>query len=361
MSRAQSPISMLGALVALVALGVLGYFCVYRHAPQIQALVDDASRSAVMALGADTVDVATSGRDVTLTGTVTSPAARADIVTAVEQAHGVRTVSDQLVVAEAAPPIEPEPATEPYLTRVELTADQIVVAGNVPDTAARDALLAGVAAQFPDRALVDETRIQPTDAAPWGTRMTAALVALNRLTSGRAELRDASLTVRGEAPSDALRDSITAELAELAATEVNTDIAVVVPDVAAQTEAVASCQQQFDDALAGNNVQFATSSAEIDAASDALLSTLATIASACPLARIEIAGHTDSTGDPAYNEYLSGERAAAVRTNLIARGIAAERLSAAGYGAARPIATNATAAGREQNRRIELSVSLLDE
>ncbi|AFL72551.1 OmpA family protein [Thiocystis violascens] len=69
-------------------------------------------------------------------------------------------------------------------------------------------------------------------------------------------------------------------------------------------------------------------------------------------ARIE--GHTDSLGGPELNRALSQQRAEAVKQSLVARGIDPERLTAEGIGAAKPIATNATSAGRSQNRRVEI-------
>jgi len=71
---------------------------------------------------------------------------------------------------------------------------------------------------------------------------------------------------------------------------------------------------------------------------------------------VEVAGHTDSDGDPAINASLSENRALAVRDYLISRGVAPSRITARGYGAAEPIGDNATAAGRAANRRVELRV-----
>jgi OOP family OmpA-OmpF porin len=73
-----------------------------------------------------------------------------------------------------------------------------------------------------------------------------------------------------------------------------------------------------------------------------------------PDVKVEIQGHTDSRGSLALNERLSQQRAEAVRDYLIGQGIAAERLTARGYGPHNPIASNETADGRAQNRRVEL-------
>jgi len=69
---------------------------------------------------------------------------------------------------------------------------------------------------------------------------------------------------------------------------------------------------------------------------------------------IEVAGHTDSMGSDAYNMRLSRQRAEAVRNFLISRGVAADRLTAKGYGESQPVADNATEEGRFKNRRVEL-------
>jgi len=69
---------------------------------------------------------------------------------------------------------------------------------------------------------------------------------------------------------------------------------------------------------------------------------------------IEISGYTDSTGSDTYNQALSERRADSVGSYFIAQGVAAGRVVTKGYGERDPIADNNTAAGREQNRRVEL-------
>ncbi|MBT9566811.1 MAG: OmpA family protein [Thiobacillus sp.] len=71
--------------------------------------------------------------------------------------------------------------------------------------------------------------------------------------------------------------------------------------------------------------------------------------------KVEVAGHTDDRGSDDYNRALSQRRADAVRTYLIGKGIAADRLMAKGYGESTPVADNETDAGRHKNRRVELS------
>jgi len=76
-----------------------------------------------------------------------------------------------------------------------------------------------------------------------------------------------------------------------------------------------------------------------------------------PELKVEIQGHTDSIGTDAYNLGLSQRRAAAVKAYLIGKGLNATALTAQGYGKAKPIASNATAEGRAQNRRVAFEVT----
>ncbi len=71
---------------------------------------------------------------------------------------------------------------------------------------------------------------------------------------------------------------------------------------------------------------------------------------------VNVIGHTDSRGSVPYNQGLSERRAASVRNFLIQQGISASMINAHGEGELNPIATNATPAGRQQNRRVEVHV-----
>jgi outer membrane protein OmpA-like peptidoglycan-associated protein len=75
--------------------------------------------------------------------------------------------------------------------------------------------------------------------------------------------------------------------------------------------------------------------------------------------RISVEGHTDNTGSSEKNVTLSEKRANAVRDFLIANGVPADRIVSSGKGAADPVASNKTAAGRLQNRRVELVITTM--
>lgn len=107
---------------------------------------------------------------------------------------------------------------------------------------------------------------------------------------------------------------------------------------------------------APENITFDTNRADIKPQFQPVLSQLAQSIRQYPGTVVQVEGHTDGTGSATYNQNLSEDRADAVRSDLIQRGVDAARLHAVGYGLTRPIADNNTLAGRAQNRRVELLI-----
>jgi outer membrane protein OmpA-like peptidoglycan-associated protein len=73
--------------------------------------------------------------------------------------------------------------------------------------------------------------------------------------------------------------------------------------------------------------------------------------------KLEVEGHTDSTGTDELNQKLSEQRASTVRSYLMEQGLAGDNLTARGFGKTMPVADNSTAQGRQKNRRVEIIVS----
>lgn len=106
------------------------------------------------------------------------------------------------------------------------------------------------------------------------------------------------------------------------------------------------------------NIEFAFNSDKLTSASNATLDQIATLLNENPTwGTVKIAGNTDNIGSKAYNQKLSEKRAAAVKKYLVSKGVSASALSTVGYGETKPIASNDTAAGRQQNRRVEFSIT----
>ena len=106
-----------------------------------------------------------------------------------------------------------------------------------------------------------------------------------------------------------------------------------------------------------SDVLFKTGSYELAPGARERLAKVSGILLAYPSLHVQIEGHTDSVGSDQYNQDLSEKRAGAVRDYFVQQGIAADSIEARGFGKTQPIATNDTAEGRQQNRRVELVLS----
>lgn len=126
---------------------------------------------------------------------------------------------------------------------------------------------------------------------------------------------------------------------------------VVAPAPAPKPVVVSSVASLAGDAL------FATNSADLSTAGKAALDDFAFRASALKVTNLEVVGHADSRGKDDYNLALSVKRANSVKDYLAGKGIDSSLISASGQGEASPVASNDTAEGRAQNRRVDIIVT----
>lgn len=105
------------------------------------------------------------------------------------------------------------------------------------------------------------------------------------------------------------------------------------------------------------DVLFATGQSNLTGAAGPNLDKLATFLQEYEDRTVQIEGHTDSVGSEGSNRLLSERRAESVRSYLVGRGVSAQRLSTLGLGQGSPVASNDTATGRQQNRRVEVIIS----
>jgi outer membrane protein OmpA-like peptidoglycan-associated protein len=106
-----------------------------------------------------------------------------------------------------------------------------------------------------------------------------------------------------------------------------------------------------------SDVLFDTARHDLKPGAREKLARVSGILSAHPGLKMEIEGHTDSVGTDEYNQNLSERRAESVRSYLVSQNIAPAMVTSIGFGESKPVATNDTASGRQQNRRVELIVS----
>jgi outer membrane protein OmpA-like peptidoglycan-associated protein/osmotically-inducible protein OsmY len=378
----------LAVLLALIALGILAYFCINQHAPVIAA---DLNQRASDALAQGNHSFAridgVSGRDVTLSGEAPTEEAKRAALAAVDKVWGVRTAVDNITVAAAAPAPEPaapaaSPAsTTPYLFQAALASGTLTLSGAVPSDEARTQFLEAARADFPGVAVRDEMVVREgAPSADWADVARVGLTQLSRFKAGDLKLEDLTVTLNGTVGSQQIYTAVDKTMQELPAAftarfNATVDAPAAEPPPAAEPatppaqpeppapqptpaerEVAQNCQREFNRAFRGQTINFETSSARITRSSNRLLRRLAGIADGCPKARFRIEGHTDNQGGTAANQRLSVARAEAVKDALAGLGVARARMSARGFGETRPVANNRTERGRAANRRIEFVV-----
>ncbi len=110
-----------------------------------------------------------------------------------------------------------------------------------------------------------------------------------------------------------------------------------------------------------SDLLFDVDSSEVKAGGYDELKRVADVLNAYPQTRLQIAGHTDSTGAEVYNQRLSERRAEAVKGILINYQVAPQRIRTIGFGQNKPIASNATLGGRQMNRRVSITIEPLQQ
>ena len=107
------------------------------------------------------------------------------------------------------------------------------------------------------------------------------------------------------------------------------------------------------------NITFDTGRSELKAQFYQTLDSVAIVINEFDQTRVDVAGHTDSTGSAELNQRLSEQRAASVANYLASQGVSTGRLYTAGYGPRYPVADNTTASGRALNRRVEINLRVV--
>lgn len=254
----------------------------------------------------------------------------------------------------------------PFAWSVKREASRVVLSGAVPSENTRAELMSTAAQAFQNLEAVDDMHVAGGAASPqFADVARRAVRAVAELNTGEARIIDNQVVVIGDggqagvtAVRDALEEPPAPFRSRLAVTIDGLDLdhpelqGLNLNDGDAET-----CERAFDRLMERNVITFAEGSAAISTSSRGVLNALASIALRCDRFSIEVAGHTDNTGERAMNMDLSRRRADAVAAYLAGQGVARARLSAHGYGPDRPRASNATPTGQAANRRIEFYVS----
>lgn len=254
----------------------------------------------------------------------------------------------------------------PFEWSVKREASRVVLSGAVPSENTRGQLMTQAAQSFPSLEAVDDMHVAGGAASPRFSEVALRAVrAVAELSAGEARIIDNQIVVIGDGAQpgvtevrNALEEPPAPFRSRLAVTVDGLDVdhpelqGLNLNDGDAET-----CERAFDRLMERNVITFAEGSAALAPASRGVLNALASVALRCDRFSIEVAGHTDNTGDRAMNMELSRRRADAVAAYLTGQGVARARLTAHGYGPDRPRSSNATPTGQAANRRIEFYVS----
>ena len=245
----------------------------------------------------------------------------------------------------------------PYIFQAykDPVAVTLTLSGNVPDSNARNAIVAASTRKFLSEKVVDNLKASLGAPSNFVAAVVPALGALSRLSTGTLVVSDREVKISGDAFHDAAPGQIRGNLIRDFPQGWQLKAEISVKPAAAPVDA-SICQQLFSELLAKGTIRFEPGRSSLDPDSAGLLDRLVEIALRCPTANIEIVGHTDGDGESAANQALSEKRAQAVVDYMTKAGLPAGRFTAVGYGSTQPVADNDTENGKAKNRRIEFVV-----
>ncbi len=226
----------------------------------------------------------------------------------------------------------------------------VIVSGVVPDEASRAAILARARELYGPERVVDQLGVAKLAAPPNWTQQVVKLMQpeLKQVSQGELKVRGSVVELSGQVGSQALVGSIPASL--------QGQLANPSYQLRASLHAGGPSQAQLDAALANRIVEFEPARDQLTATGAQVLDQLLPLLKQFDGRRFEVVGHTDSDGAREANMALSKARAEAVKRYLVERGIPAGSIVTDGAGPDRPVADNASAAGKARNRRIEFRV-----
>lgn len=229
---------------------------------------------------------------------------------------------------------------------------KVVASGTVPDEAARAAILGKLRDLYGATNVTD--RLEVGGVVPphnWTGYMTKLInTNLQQVHKGQMQVNGTQIAIKGNVANEALRQQVVSQMATSLNPTYTVDNGLVVVGGAAQTV--------LDKTLSNRVVEFEIGSATLTPVGRAILDEMAVALKQIGTPKVQVIGHTDSSGNRLANVGLSLARANTVRAYLIEKGIPADSLSAVGSGPDHPAMTNDTTEGRAKNRRIEFRLAV---
>ncbi len=256
---------------------------------------------------------------------------------------------------------------------VDLTAawngEQVILRGQVATQAQHDQLVDAAKAEFGANGVLDELTIGSAGSTAALDGAVAALPGVfarlkEDLRDFSAHLTGTDLAITGTAGSPNDVAPLNAFLSDVTGLSVTSQLkvpgATPAPPPPPPSAKPAVVQAKLTSILAASTIRFESASANITGESFPILNRVAAVLGPAIRAnralRVSVQGHTDDQAAADFNQRLSEQRATAVVRYLSSKGVSAGKLTPVGFGEAKPVATNATDAGRRANRRIEFKV-----
>ena len=254
----------------------------------------------------------------------------------------------------------PQASPEARALRATVNEDgQILIEGRLPDARIRQAVDAFARARFGSGAVTLEARLDADLPTDWSGRVLTGLEALAELHHGALTLTPERLALSGTTGDGDASTRIASILVEGLGEGADYQLRVEYDealDPVAQAPTPDRCEARIQTILTENRITFAPGSSDPDESSLETLDLIADVLAECGELPLEVAGHTDSQGREETNMRLSQARAEAVVNALMMRRVLVGSMEARGYGPSQPVADNDTEAGREANRRIEITL-----
>jgi len=207
----------------------------------------------------------------------------------------------------------------------------------------------------------DATRLKEKAQADAANAQTSAADAQANAAKAQADLtanQAASAVAITAAQADAAQARTDAQIAQQGQQQAVSDKAALRAQISEQLNLILATRDSARGLIVSmSDVLFDTGKYSLKPGAREKLAKVAGILIAYPSLNIEVGGYTDNVGGDVMNQTLSENRAGAVRSYLVEQGVTTNSVSAKGFGNTQPVATNDNAAGRQENRRVELVVS----
>ncbi len=335
-------------LIGILAFLILCLICLFCRAKKIEQDLYQKTLNALSQRNLPTDVLSFSGRDALINGKVASEEIKLQIAAVLDSINGIRVVKNDLTVADSTPLRLPD-------LKFSMKGGVLTLEGMLPDQASVDSLMLLAEAAFGKGKVINNVTVVP--GVPPVTWLKALPGVLNfmklNLPDGKIDIHQQEITLEGSVQQPDQKDI----LETLVRTSFGTSYLInnlLTVSGSVPTDA-ATVKAEFESLLSGSIVYFEWDKADLQSVYHPKLNQVAEGLNKNQF-RIEVQGYADATGADGYNLKLSERRALSVQNYLIQQAVKPNLLQIKALGEAQPVGDNATEAGRQKNRRVELKI-----